>query len=82
MPERRAESGPTGELRCCKRSSSDLLPKCWTLGDEYASASQATWASGGERSLIWRAVSRSITTIGPPHSGQVQNGADWPGESE
>ena len=27
MPDRRSESGPTGEQRCYKRSSSDLLAK-------------------------------------------------------
>ena len=36
----------------------------------------AVVASGGERSWIWRAVSFSTTTIGPPHSGQRQSSCE------
>jgi hypothetical protein len=42
MPDSRAESVNTGELRCYRRSSSELLQNCWTIGNEKASASQCT----------------------------------------
>ena len=45
------------------------------VGSESASTFQVWLANGGERSLIWRAVNRSVKIIGPPQRGQVQRGA-------
>src|ERR1700730_339296 len=49
-------------------------PSFWDCGTWFHAATASE--CGGERSWIWAAVSLSMTTMGPPHSGQSQSGVD------
>ncbi len=44
-------------------------------GDDLGCTYQATFVSGGERSVSCRDVSRSTRTMGPPQIGQLHSGS-------